>query len=75
MGKQNVVYIYSGGFPDGSAVKNSPVVRETWVESLGREDFLEEETATHSSTLDWTIPWAEESGRVRSMGLQKIRSN
>ena len=69
------IYIHNGGFPDGSAVKTSPVVQETWVEFLGREDSLEEEMATHSSILDWKIPWAEESGRLQSKGLQKIRSD
>ena len=41
---------------------------ETWVQSLGGEDPLEKETTTHSSTLDWKIPWAEEPGRLQSMG-------
>ena len=41
-----------------------PAMRETWVQSLGREDSLEKEMATHSSTLAWTIPWMEEPGRL-----------
>ena len=45
-------------------VLHLPAVRETWVRSLGREDPLEEEMATHSSTLDWKIPWTEEPGRL-----------
>ena len=44
-------------------VKRLPAMRETWVRSLGREDPLEKEMATHSSTLAWKIPWTEEPGR------------
>ena len=50
------------GFPGGSVVKNSPAVQETWVQSLGQEDPLEEGMATHSSILAWEIPWTEEPG-------------
>ena len=59
------------GFPGGSAVKNSPPVQETWVQSLGREDPLEKEMATHSSTLTYEIPQTEEPGRLQSMGSQE----
>ena len=45
-------------------------MQEMWVESLGREDPLEKEMATHSSILAWEIPWSEESGGLQSMGLQ-----
>ena len=45
-------------------------MQETQVQSLGREDLLEEETATHSSILAWEIPWTEEPGGLQSMGLQ-----
>ena len=45
-------------------VKNLPATQETWVRSLGWEDPLEEETATHSSILAWRIPWTEEPGRL-----------
>ena len=45
-------------------VKNPPAVQETWVQSLGQEDPLEKEMATHSSTLAWKIPWMEEPCRV-----------
>ena len=51
-------------------VKSLPVIQETWVQSLGREDTLEKEVATHSSILAWKIPWAEEPGGLQSMGLQ-----
>ena len=49
-------------------VKNLPTVQETRVQSLGVEDPLEEEMATHSSILAWRIPWTEESGGLQSMG-------
>ena len=58
------------GFPAGSVVKNPPVKQETWVRSLGQEDPLEKEMATHSSVLAWRISWTEEPGGVQSMGLQ-----
>ena len=51
------------GSPGGS-VKHLPAMRETWVQSLRREDPLEKEMATHSSTLAWKIPWTEEPGRI-----------
>ena len=49
-------------------VKNPPTVQETWVQSLGWEDPLEEGMATHSSFLAWRIPWTEEPGGLQSMG-------
>ena len=52
-------------------VKHLFAVPETWVQSLGREDPLEKEMATHSSTLAWKIPWTEEPGRLQSMGSQR----
>ena len=51
-------------------VKHLPTMRETQVRSLGWEDPLEKEMATHSSTLAWIIPWTEEPGELQSMGLQ-----
>ena len=48
---------------------------ETWLRSLGQEDPLENEMATHSSTLAWKIPWMEEPGRLQSMGSQRVRHN
>ena len=53
-------------------VKHLPAKQETWVQSLGQEDPLEKETATHSSTLAWKIPWTEEPGRLQSMGSQRV---
>ena len=46
---------------------------ELWVESLGQEDPLEKDMATHSSILAWRIPWTEEPGRLQSVGLQRVR--
>ena len=56
-------------------VKRLPAMQETWVRSLGQEDLLEKEMATHSSTLAWKIPWTEKRGRLQSMGLQRVRHN
>ena len=53
-------------------VKRLPTMRESWVQSLGWEDLLEKEMATHSSTLAWKIPWTEEPGRLQSMGSQRL---
>ena len=53
-------------------VKNLPVVWETWVQSLGWEDPLEEGTATHTSILAGKSPWTEEPGGLQSMGLQRV---
>ena len=50
-----------------------PAVQETRVRSLGREDPLEKEIATHSGILAWRIPWTEEPGRLLSMGSQRVR--
>ena len=72
------------GFPDGlpivegasqeaQMVKNLPAMPETWVRSLGQEDPLEKEMATHSSSLAWEIPWTEEPHGLQSIGLQRVR--
>ena len=53
-------------------VKNLPATRETWVQSLGQEDPLKKEMATHSSILAWRTPWTEEPGGVQSMGSQRV---
>ena len=53
-------------------VKHLPAKGKTWVQSLGREDPLEKEMATHSSTLAWKIPWTEEPGKLQSMGSQRV---
>ena len=54
-------------------VKNPPVMQETWIQSLGQEDPLEKEMATHSSILAWRLPWTEDPGRLWSMGSQRVR--
>ena len=53
-------------------VKHLPAMQKTRVRSLGWEGLLEKEMATHSSILDWRIPWMEEHGRLQSMGLQRV---
>ena len=55
-------------------VKRLPTMWETQVRSLGQEDPLEKEMATHSSVLAWKIPWTEDPGRLQSMGSQKRQS-
>ena len=59
---------------EAQGVKNLPAVWETWVGSLGREDPLEKEMATHSSILAWRIPCTEEPGGLQSMGVAKSRT-
>ena len=54
-------------------VKHLSTIQETWVQSLGQEDPLEKQMATHSSVLAWKIAWTEEPGRLQSMGLQRVR--
>ena len=56
-------------------VKNLPAVQETQVQSLGWEDLEEKGVSTHSSILTWKIPWAEEPGRLQSMGSQRTGHN
>ena len=56
----------------GSDSKDLPAIRETWVRSLGHEDSLEKEMATHSSIPAWRIPWTEKPGGLQSMGLQRV---
>ena len=55
-------------------VKNLPAMQETGVSSLGWEDLLEKEMATHSSILAWEIPWTDEPGGPQSMGVPKSRT-
>ena len=59
------------GFPGGSLVKNLPAVQEMQVQSLGHEDPLEKEMATHSNILAWRIPWIERPGGLHSTGSQE----
>ena len=65
-------------YPGHSVVKNLPAMQETQemqVQSLGSEDHLEKEMATHSSILAWRIPWTEEPGGLQSIGLQRVGHN
>ena len=64
---------HTKGFPSGTVVKNPPA--KTQVQSLGQEDTLEEEMATHSSILAWEIPRREEPGGLQRMGLQRVGHN
>ena len=72
--KNHITHIIRLGFSGGSVVKNPPVSPENtglnW-----QEDDLENETATYSSSLEWKIPWIGESGRLQSMGLQRVGHN
>ena len=72
-----VTWMFWMGFCFGSSlvaqmVKCLPAMQKTWVRSLGQEDPLEKEMATHSSTLAWKIPWMEEPDRLQSMGSQRV---
>ena len=76
--KYNYIFIYIqlGAFPKWLSGKNPPAIQEpqeTWVQSLGQEDALEEGMATHSSILAWGIPRTAEPGGLQSMGLQRVR--
>ena len=53
-------------------VKNLPAMQEIWIQTLGKENFLEKGMATHCSILAWRIPWKEESNRLQSMGSQRV---
>ena len=70
-------FLANGYLPPASLMaqrlKRLPAMQETWVRSLGWEDPLEKEMATHSSILAWRIPWAEEPGGLQSTGLQRVR--
>ena len=56
-------------------LKHLPAMWETQVRSLGQEDPLEKEMATHSSILAWRIPWTEEPGRLQATGSQRVGHN
>ena len=65
-------YNPKGNPKNDSVVKNLLPLQETQVQSLGHEDPLEKEMATHSSILAWKIPWTEQPGGLQSMGLQRV---
>ena len=66
---------WSGSQVVAQMVKYLPTMQETWVWSLGWEDPLEKEMTTHSSTLEWKIPWMEEPGSLQSMESQRVGHN
>ena len=67
-----LIYLSSRASLVAQRLKHLPAMWETRVQSLGREDPLEKEMATHSSILAWRIPWTEEPGRLYSTGSQRI---
>ena len=67
----NLFTKYQGASLVAQSVKNLPAMQETQVQFLGQEDPLEKEMATHSSIIDWRIPWTEEPGRLQSVGSQE----
>ena len=69
-----IPFVPFGGFLCSSVVKNPPAMQKIQVQSLGTENPLEEEMATHSSVLAWRIPWTEEPGRLQSNGVTKSRT-
>ena len=71
MGKLNIKNLWASLL--AQSVKNLPAIQQTQVRSLGQEDPLEKEIATHSSILAWRIPWTEEPGGLQSRGLQTVR--
>ena len=73
MGIYRGIWVLLRASPVAQKVKNLPAMQETQVQSLGREDPLEKEMATHSSVLAWRIPWTEEPGiGLQSMGSQRV---
>ena len=68
-------HLETGGFPGGSMVKNPPTKQDPWAWSLGGDDPLEKEMATHFNICVWEIPWTEESGGLQSMGSKKSQNN
>ena len=68
-------YLLYWGLPGGSEVKNPPAKLKMQVHSLGQEDPLKKEMATHSSNLAWSIPWKVEPGGLQFMGSQRVRHN
>ena len=76
---KRVFFFFNSFFPYfetslvAQTLKCLSTMRETWVQSLGREDPLEKGMAIHSSTIAWKIPWTEEPGRLQSMGSQRVR--
>ena len=59
--------------PGGSGAKNLPAVQETWLQSLGQEDVLEQKMGNYSRIHAWKIPWTEKPGGLQSIGSQRVR--
>ena len=74
-GSQSEALVLSIITPGSSVVKNLPAKQETQVQSLGGEDSLEKEMATHSSVLAWKILWREEVGGLQSLGSPRVGHN
>ena len=75
MGLQRVRHNWATELNWTERTKSLPAMQETWVWSLGQEDPLEKEMATHSSILAWKTPWTEEPKGLQSIGLQRVRHN
>ena len=76
MVKKKMIKLKLTNYPEtqvAPVVKNPPAMQETWVQSLGWEDPLEEEMATHFSILAWKIPQTEEPEGIQSIGAQRVR--
>ena len=73
--KFSLYYVDMGASLVAQKVKGLPAMQETWVQSLGQEDPVEKEMATHSSILVWKISWIEEPGGLQSMGSQRVGHN
>ena len=67
------LYFFGGASLVAQTVKRLPAIWNTWVRSLGQEDPLEKEMATHSSTFAWKIPWTEEPGRLHGVTKSRTR--
>ena len=72
MSEKNSVYTLIRASLVAQRLKHLPAMWETWVQSLGWEDPLEKEMATHSSILAWRVPWVEEPGELQSTGSQRV---
>ena len=71
--EQNITYGLHRWLSRKESDRQMKQIQETWVQSLGGEDPLEEEMATHPRILTWKIPWIEKLGRLQSMGFQRVR--
>ena len=72
VGELDLTYCNLGASLVAQRLKRPPAMRETWVRSVGQEDSMEKEMATHSSILAWRTPWMEEPGRLQFTGSQRV---